>query len=111
MRRTLLPPDDHELRVGALSAMSRLSLSEQVTPDFVRAGSAGQQQHTGAEVIYLPAAAYCYAIVQYDPTSIRVIRRVVGLFGDVGEAEGYAKDNRSYPYDVVPATAVIPQLP
>jgi hypothetical protein len=60
-------------------------------------------------LVYLPAASHCYAIVQYDPASARLVRRVVGLFGDVGRAEAYARDGGYHLYDIVPATAVVPK--
>jgi hypothetical protein len=62
-------------------------------------------------LIYLPAASHCYAIVQYDTASARVVRRVVGLFGDADCAETYARLVGYHLYDVVPATAVIPKAP
>jgi hypothetical protein len=34
---------------------------------------------------------------------------VVGLFGDVGCAETYARNGGYHLYDIVPATAVIPK--
>jgi hypothetical protein len=49
--------------------------------------------------------------VQYDPASARLVRRIVGMFGDADCAETYAQDNGYRLYDVVPAIAVIPTLP
>jgi len=62
-------------------------------------------------VVYLPAASHCYAIVQYDVASARLVRRVVGLFGDVSCAETYAREGGYHLYDIVPATAVISMTP
>jgi hypothetical protein len=129
MTRTLLPPNDSELGAGAVNA--HVALEDQAVLDFLRgdyspaltATAAIDRPHeteqsgdgrvpgSGAEVIYLPAATCCYAIVQYDGASASVVRRVVGLFGDVTAAEGYAHDNSFRLYDVVPATAVIPRTP
>jgi hypothetical protein len=125
MPRTLLPPEDPD--PGA-STKSHLTLDDQATLDFLRGDyllaaeatvprgphrtkprGESDDASASAVVIYLPGVAACYAIVQYDMASARVVRRVVGLFGGAGEAEGYAQDNGYYLYDVVPATAVIPQ--
>jgi len=56
---------------------------------------------------YLPLACACYAIVQYSPTTASVVRRIVGMFGDVPSAKQYAVENGYQRYDVVPATTVI----
>jgi len=69
----------------------------------------GREPTSHDRLVYLPAASHCYAIVQYDPASARLVRRVVGLFGDVGCAETYARDGGYHLYDIVPATAVIPK--
>jgi hypothetical protein len=125
MPRTLLPPDDPD--PGA-SSNRHLTLDDQATLDFLRGdyrlaadataprGPHRTKPHAESDdagppavVIYLPGVAACYAIVQYDVASARIVRRVVGLFGGAGEAEGYAQDNGYCLYDVVPATAVIPQ--
>jgi len=62
-------------------------------------------------MVYLPAASHCFAIVQYDAASARLVRRVVGLFGDVSCAESYARLCGYHLYDIVPATAVVPEIP
>jgi hypothetical protein len=61
-------------------------------------------------LVYLPAASHCYAIVQYDAASARLVRRVVGLLGDADCAEQYARDGAYHLYDIAPATAVIPRM-
>jgi hypothetical protein len=123
MTRTLLPiPDDpHPKQAG------QVAVEEQTFPGFLlgghrpvadpRPGSLGRGQPTSdapleahERLLYLPAVACCYAIVQYDTASARVVRRITGLFGDVECAETYARDNGYRLYDVVPATAVIPTL-
>lgn len=63
------------------------------------------------QLLYLPVATCCYAVVLYDVASARLVRRIVGLFGDADCAEAYARDNGYRLYDLVPATAVIPTLP
>jgi hypothetical protein len=129
MVRSLLPPDGPDRDPTSLTH-THLGLEDQAVLDFLRGDYAPiaeaapadaphrthrlvaqpAQQGT-AEVIYLPAAACRYAIVQYHPTSVRVVRRVIGLFGDAGQAEGYARGNGYHRYDVVPATAVLPTAP
>ena len=76
----------------------------QVEPPVKNAEPTGHDR-----LVYLPAASHCYAIVQYDPASARLVRRVVALFGDVGCAEDYARGAGYHLYDIVPATAVIPK--
>jgi len=68
---------------------------------------AGKPPETANNLTYIPVASYCYAIVQYDAASARVVRRVVGLFGDVDCAETYARDAGYHLYDLLTATAVI----
>jgi hypothetical protein len=72
-------------------------------------GPADSDQTGQYRLVYMPAASHCYAIVQYDVASARLVRRVVGLFGDVACAEDYAHRGGYTLYDVVPATAVIPK--
>src|SRR5215475_10872478 len=89
-----------------------------VAPPIVQPGSASPRpaQPVSADCeptrhdssVYLSAVSHCYAIVQYDPASARLVRRVVGLFGDAEGAETYARDGGFHLYDIVPATAVIP---
>ncbi len=62
------------------------------------------------DLVYLPTATTCYAIVLYDVASARVVRRVSGLFGDADCAEDYARASGYHLYDVVPATAVVPKI-
>jgi hypothetical protein len=62
-------------------------------------------------LLYLPAITCCFAIVQYDAASARLVRRITGLFGDADCAETYARASGYHLYDVVPATAVMPTLP
>ena len=79
------------------------------TPEDPR--PAGRDLIRHDRLVFLPAASHCYAIVRYDTASARLVRRVVGLFGDVGCAETYARDNGYHLYDVVPATAIVPMAP
>jgi hypothetical protein len=60
-----------------------LSPSERSTQDTLPAGP--------ERLTYLPAVICCYAIVQYDTASARVVRWIVGLFGDADCAETYAR--------------------
>jgi hypothetical protein len=135
MPRTLMPtPEDPRPDVQALRVADPLDPEAQAVLDFLRGeyvaarGSAPTNQPGAApprpaqpepadceptrhdSLVYLPAASHCYAIVQYD-ASARVVRRVVGLFGDADCAETYARDGGYHLYDVVPATAVIPKAP
>jgi hypothetical protein len=125
MTRTLLPtPDEpHPKPAG------QVALDEQTLPGFLpgrhaRVAGSGPGPLSPGEpptqdtppagherLTYLPAVTCCYAIVQYDTASARVVRRIVGMFGDADGAETYAQDNGYRLYDVVPATAVIPTLP
>ncbi len=139
MPRTLIPtPDDPRPDVRAVLAGAQLDPEADVVLDFLRGEYASVARGSGSSsqpgttprrpgqpeppdeyseptrhnsLIYLPAASHCYAIVQYDAASARVVRRVVGLFGDVGCAEDYARLSGYSAYDVVPATAVIPKTP
>jgi hypothetical protein len=52
-------------------------------------------------------ASSCFAVVQYDAAAVRLVRRVVGMFGDPRDAERYGQENGYSLYDVVPATAVV----
>jgi len=65
----------------------------------------------GGVLSYLPVASACYALVQYDVGTARLVRRVIGMFGDVQDAEHYGMENGYRLYDVVPATAVIARAP
>ena len=60
-----------------------------------------------AGLSYLPVASSCFAVIQYDATTARLVRRVVGMFGDPHDAERYGQENGYRLYDVVPATSVI----
>jgi hypothetical protein len=131
MPRTLMPtPDDAEPDRRPSVGSTYLDVEERALLDFLRgdygAGmgepvtlitstrSEASSRPTKAadEVLsYLPVASYCYAIVQYDPTTARLVRRIVGMFGDVPSAEQYAIENGYQLYDVVPATAVIAKPP
>jgi hypothetical protein len=87
--------------------------SEPASPDAPQPGVPEEDAEPAEHdhLIYLPLATWCYAIVQYDVASPRVVRRIVGLFGDVECAETYARDSGYHLYDVVPATAVVPITP
>jgi hypothetical protein len=56
-------------------------------------------------------ASHCYAIIQYDAASARLVRRIVGMFGDADCAVTYAHDGGYYLYDLLTATAVIARAP
>jgi len=83
--------------------------SEGTMPEKLEPQANNAELASHDRLVYLPAASHCYAIVQYDPASARLVRRVVGLFRDVGCAETYARDGGYHLYDIVPATAVIPK--
>jgi len=130
MPRTLMPtPDDPEPSGPARLSPTRLDLDDHALLDLLRsdcapvaaavpvASSPADRPHptelitgdgSGDEALtYLPVASSCFAVVQYDPTTARLVRRVVGIFGDVQDAERYGMENGYRLYDVVPATAVI----
>jgi hypothetical protein len=127
MTRTLLPaPDDPDPRHAAQAGP--VTVYEQALLGFLvgrrpRVADTGPGQVSRSEpaedapadrherLLYLPAITCCYAIVQYDAASARLVRRITGLFGDAECAETYARDGGYHLYDVVPATAVIPTLP
>jgi hypothetical protein len=75
------------------------------------AAPAWQDDESRDRPLYLPVASCRYAIIQYDVASALIVRRVVGLFGDVDGAENYARDSGYHLYDVVPATAVTARAP
>ena len=126
-------PDDPGPAAPCSPAEAQLALEEPAVLDFLRGeytaarGSAptvppgpaplrpAQPEPTDREptsqdrLVYLPAASHCYAIVLNDTASARLVRRLVGLFGDVTCAEDYARQCGYHLYDVVPATAVIPR--
>lgn len=56
-------------------------------------------------------ASHCYAIIQYDAASARLVRRIAGMFGDADCAVTYAHDGGYYLYDLLTATAVIARAP
>ena len=128
-------PDDPGPAAPCSPAEAQLALEEPAVLDFLHGeytaarGSAptvppgpaplrpAQPEPTDREptsqdrLVYLPAASHCYAIVLNDTASARLVRRVVGLFGDVTCAEDYARQCGYHLYDVVPATAVILETP
>jgi hypothetical protein len=113
-----LPPDAEtravlDFRRGAY-AISRGSVPS-IQPDTALARPEQPEladcDPTRRQLVYVPAASHCYAIVQYDVASARLVRRVVGLFGDVTGAENYARLSGYHLYDIVPATAVTPKVP
>jgi hypothetical protein len=65
---------------------------------FLRDGYPGRDDN--AALRYLAVASACYAVVQYDKDTARLVRRVVGLFGDVPSAELYAIENGYRLYDL-----------
>jgi hypothetical protein len=127
MPRTLMPtpeegdPPDRR----ATPAKANPDLEDQALLDFLRGdyapgatiNGAGRSAPTDGPVSddgvlsYLPVASSCFAVVQYDPTTARLVRRVIGMFGDVQDAERYGMENGYRLYDVVPATAVIARPP
>jgi hypothetical protein len=127
MPRTLMPtPEDPHPVAASSPADAQLDPEAEAVLDFLHEELAPRGTSRTLEppvserddraptrhdrLVYLPAASHCYAIIQYDPASARLVRRVVGLFSDVGCAEAYARDGGYHLYDVVPATAVIPKL-
>jgi hypothetical protein len=130
MPRTLMPtPDDPEPSGPPRLSRTRLDLGDLALLDVLRsdcapvapavpvASSPADLAHPtelitrdgpGDEALtYLPVASSCFAVIQYDPTTARLVRRVVGMFGDVQDAERYGMENGYRLYDVVPAIAVI----
>jgi hypothetical protein len=130
MPRTLMPtPDDPQPGGPARPSLTRLDLEEQALLDFLRGDyapasaaasasssadspfpkepSSKENESTDDVLSYLPVASSCFAVVQYDATTARLVRRVVGMFGDPHDAERYGLENGYRLYDVVPATAVI----
>jgi hypothetical protein len=116
MPSTLVTPGPEEPRAGRFTATAHRDLDDQAVLDFLRGEYTGRPQPTllpplsrqpSSPQSYMPAAVTCFAIVQYDPTAGVIVRRVIGLFGDVDSAESFARDDRRHLYDIVPATAVI----
>jgi hypothetical protein len=101
------PPPDRREAPGPVRAVSEPPTIGHPLRTDQRDGSLAE----GDNLTYIPAVACCYAIVQYDAASARLVGRITGLFGDVECAETYARDNGYRLYDVVPATAVIPTPP
>jgi len=125
-------PEDPRLEARAALAVARVDPETRAVLDFrcgehatdrgsgpaVQPGAAsaapapgpGDSDQTGQyRLVYMPAASHCFAIVQYDAASARLVRRVVGLFSDVTCAEDYARRGGYTLYDIVPATAVVPK--
>jgi len=112
------PPD-------ATTPTANLDLEDKAVLDFLRGEYAPAAAINGASrsepsdspatdndvLSYLPVATSCFALVQYDTTTARLVRRVIGMFGDVQDAEHYGMENGYRLYDVVPATAVIARAP
>ena len=124
MPRTLMPtPEDPRPDVRAALADARLDPETRAVGDFLHGeyatargsgpavppGTADSGQTGQYRLVYMPAASHCFAIVQYDAASARLVRRVVGLFSDVTCAEDYARRGGYTLYDIVPATAVVPK--
>jgi hypothetical protein len=112
MPRTLLPPDGHEPPAGRFTANAYPTVDGQAVLDFVRGEYVPRPQPQALQQssypqLYVPAAATCFAIVQYDPAATVIVRRIIGMFGDVGRADRFAREDRRHLYDIVPATAVI----
>jgi len=103
--RRSVPPEVSLVRAPARTRVASRGIT------VVQRGATGLKPTNHDRLLYLPAASHCYAIVQYDPASARLVRRVVGLFGDAESAETYARDGGYHLYDIVPATAVILETP
>ena len=78
-------------------------------PDEVAPHGEHREPRSHDDLRYLPAASHGYAIVEYDAASARLVRRVVGLSANADRAEAYARGGGYHPYDIVPATAVVPR--
>jgi hypothetical protein len=127
MPRTLMPTPEEGDPPGARAPATNLDLEDKAVLDFLRGEYAPTAAINGAGrsapsdglalaaddslLSYLPVASSCFALIQYDPTTARLVRRVIGMFGDIQDAERYGLENGYRLYDLVPATAVIARPP